>query len=108
MFETSKDILFIAIAFCVVIFTFFFCWAFYYIVMMLKKAHSAIKEISDLIVSIKEKINRLEKLFNTVEEKIKNSASYLPLVLKGVTELTNYLKKKKERRQEEKSKKKKS
>lgn len=105
MFETSKDVLFIVLAFCIAIFTFFICWASYYIVMMLKRAHGAIKEISELIVSIKEKINRVEKLFNAIEEKIKHSASYLPLVLKGITELLNYFKKKKETRQEKKSKK---
>jgi len=56
MFETSKDILYLALALSAVIFTFFVCWALYYIVMMLKKTHAVINEVSGLISSIKEKL----------------------------------------------------
>ena len=96
MIETSKDLLYIAIGGAVVLLTFFLCWALYYIAMILKRAHLMVKEISDLIVSIKEKLERVEQLINTIEEKIKSSASYLPLVFKGITELIGYIKKKKE------------
>ncbi|MFA6098274.1 MAG: hypothetical protein WCV50_01475 [Patescibacteria group bacterium] len=104
MFETSKDILFIGLATCAVVLTFFLCWGLYYLIMILKKGHDAVMGISEIIVSVKEKINRLEQLFNTIEEKLTHTASYLPLVLKGVTELLDYLKKKKEKRQEKKEK----
>jgi hypothetical protein len=70
--------------------------------MMLKRAHSTIKEVSDLIASIKEKIDRLEDLFKTVEEKLKHSASYLPLVMKGITELIGFVKRKKEKKAQSK------
>ena len=102
MFETSKDILYLALALSAVIFTFFVCWALYYIVMMLKKTHAVINEVTGLISSIKEKLERLEGLFNSLEEKIKNSANYLPLVFKGVTELVTYLKGKKENKRKTK------
>lgn len=85
-----------AIGASVVIFTFFICWGLYYIVMMLKRANSVFNEISGLVSSLKEKIERLGKLFDAIEEKIKHSASYLPLLFKGATELIEYLKKKKE------------
>lgn len=98
MIETSKDLLFLALTICVVFFSFFLCWALYYIVMMLKRAHLAVKEVTDLVTSAKEKLERLGKLLEAVEEKIKHSASYLPLLFKGVTELIEYLKKKKEER----------
>lgn len=96
MLETSKDLLNILIAVSVVAFTFFICWAIYYIVMMLKRAHIAIKEVTDFIASLKEKLNRLESLLKTIEEKIKNSASYLPIILKGSSDIIDYFKKKKE------------
>ncbi len=98
MFETSKDILFWALAGSAVIFTFFLCWALFYIVMMLKRAHEAIKQVSDLIVSIKEKIDKLEALFSSIEEKLNHTASYLPLVFKGITELIDYFKDKKQKK----------
>lgn len=98
MFDTSKDVLFWVLAASIAVFTFFLCWALYYIVMMLKKAHGMIAEISELIANIKNKLERLEQLFDTIEEKIKSSASYLPLVFKGITELIEFFKKKKEER----------
>ncbi|MFA5134480.1 MAG: hypothetical protein WC505_01675 [Patescibacteria group bacterium] len=104
MLETSKDLLFVALATCAVALTFFMCWALYYIVMMLKRAHAVVNEVSELVMSIKQKLERLERLFDAVEDKIKNSASYLPLLFKGITELVEYFK----RRREEKPKRKKA
>lgn len=106
MLNESKDILFIVIAICVAVFTFFISWALYYVVMMLKRAHIMIKEISDFIAGLKEKLDRVENLLKTIEEKIKNSASYLPLVMKGVTELIDYVKRKKEQKTKRKENKK--
>ena len=102
MFETSKDVLNWVISVSVVLLTIFFVWGLYYIVMLLKKGYAMVKEISDIINSLKEKLERLEKLFDTIEDKIKNSASYLPLLLKGVSELLYYFKKKKDQRKTKK------
>ena len=105
MLETSKDFLFIAIAICVVIFTFFVSWAIYYVVMILKRSHLMIKEISDLITSFKDKLNKLEELLETIQEKVKHSASYLPLIMKGVTELIDFIKRRKQEKESKKTKK---
>jgi len=102
MFETSKDFMNVAIGSSVVVFTFFLCWSLYYIVMMLKRANQATKEITDFIVSLKDKLNKIESLVNTIEEKIKNTTSYLPLIMKGVTELIDYIKRKREEKTEKK------
>lgn len=102
MFETSKDLLNIIIALCILTFTFFVSWALYYIVMMLKKTHLVISEVSSFITSLKEKLEKVEQLLATIEDKIKNSASYLPLVLKGVSELISYFKNKKEKKSQKK------
>lgn len=96
MFETSKDLLFIAIGASIVVFTFFLCWALYYVVMMLKRVHEVMKEVTDVVASIKEKLDRLGGLLDAIEEKIKHSASYLPLLFKGMTELIDFFRKKKE------------
>lgn len=96
MLETSKDLLFVALAVCAVALTFFMSWALYYIVMMLKKTHTMVNEISELVMSVKQKLERVEQLFDTIENKIKNSASYLPLFFKGITELVDYVKKRRE------------
>jgi len=58
---------------------------------------------SQLLASVKERVQQLEELFKKVEEKFSSSASYLPLLFKGVTELIEYFKKKKETKTGKKS-----
>ena len=106
MFETSNDFINIAIGTAIIIFTIFLCWALYYIVMMLKRASQATKEISEFISSLKEKLDKFENLLSTIEEKIKNTTSYIPLLMKGVTELIGYISKKKEEKTEKRKNKK--
>ncbi len=100
MLESSKEILLLILAISVAVLTFFLCWALYYIVMMLKRAKEVTDEVSDVVRLVKEKIERLGQLLDAVEDKLKNTAGYLPLVLKGVTDLVDYFK----RRHEEKAK----
>ena len=76
MIATSKDILFLAIGGSIILLTIFMCWGLYYLVMILKRVHITVKEVSNLITSIKERLEKLDGLINTIEEKIKHSASY--------------------------------
>ncbi|MBU0597546.1 hypothetical protein KKF61_00950 [Patescibacteria group bacterium] len=106
MFESSKDILYVSLSACTVIFTFFLCWGLYYIVMILKRGNEAVKQVTGLISTIKDKVDRLENLIKTLEEKISHTASYLPLLFKGMTELLDFLKKRKQRKTSNKAAKK--
>ncbi|MFH1207918.1 MAG: hypothetical protein V1668_04995 [Patescibacteria group bacterium] len=90
MLESSKEILLIVLALSAALLTFFISWALYYIVMMLKRAREVTDEVSGVIRLVKEKIERLGTLFDAVEDKLKNTAGYLPLVLKGVTDLVDF------------------
>jgi len=103
MVDTSKDVLYLTIAVCVAVFTFFMSWGLFYMVMMLKKGNDALKEVSSLISSLKEKAERISRFMDTLEEKITHSASYLPLLFKGITELIGFFKKKKEKSKQKKS-----
>lgn len=105
MLETSKDLLNILIGISVASFAFFVCWALFYLVMILKKGYQATKEITDFVASLKQKLDKFENLLTTIEEKIKSSTSYIPLIMKGVTELIGYIGKKKENKKEIKKKK---
>ncbi|MFA5051775.1 MAG: hypothetical protein WC544_01785 [Patescibacteria group bacterium] len=100
MLDSSREILLLVAAVCIAVFTFFICWALYYIVMMLKRARQVTDEVSDVIRQVKGSILRLSQLLDSVEEKLKNTAGYLPLVMKGVTDLVDYFK----RRNSEKAK----
>lgn len=103
MLETSKDVLYLTLALAIAVLTFFIVWAIYYLVMILKKFSELVKEFESMIASAKEKLERLESLCNTIEERIKHSASYLPLLFKGITELVDYLKNKKTKKEKQKN-----
>ncbi len=70
MFETSKDILYIVIAFCVLWITVFLCWMFYYLARLLRNANEIVEEfrvrlqtLSDAISSIRGKVETMHNLF---------------------------------------------
>ena len=59
MFETSKDILYIVIAFCVLWITVFLCWMFYYVTRILKNANEIAEEFRARLQVLTETINYL-------------------------------------------------
>ncbi|MFZ6036211.1 MAG: hypothetical protein ACOYUK_03660 [Patescibacteria group bacterium] len=105
MFETSKDLLYWVLAVSISLLTVFLIWGMYYIIMLLKRAYLMVREVSELIESVKEKLDRLEQLFDAIEEKLKHSASYIPLIVKGVTEILDFIKVKRADRANRKTKK---
>ncbi len=96
MFTTTKDILFFTLAVAVAVLTFFLAWSLYYVTMMLKKAHEVAKEVETLVITVRDRVRQIEEVINTIQEKINSSVSYLPLVVKGVTELVEHFKKRKQ------------
>lgn len=57
MIETSKDILYLVIAFCVLWLTVFLCWVFYYIVKILKNTNRVVEEFRSRLQLLTETIN---------------------------------------------------
>ena len=84
MLETSQDLLYIVIAFCVLWLTVFLCWMIYYVAMLLKQAY-------DLTRSFKEKLEKVEGLIDLIKNKLEASSSHLTLVAEGVGQLVKYL-----------------
>jgi len=73
MIETSKDILYIVISFCVLWATVFLCWMFYYAGKILKNTNQIIEEfrvrlqaLADAIGYIQEKVEYLSLAMSTV------------------------------------------
>lgn len=52
MLESSKDIMYLVIAFSVLWLTIFLCWMLYYLAMMFKNANEIIEEIRDKVHAI--------------------------------------------------------
>lgn len=88
MFETSKDLLYIVIAFCILWITVFICWLLYYFISIIGNVRSVIK-------SVKEKLEKVDELINLVKEKVEHSATYLGVIVEGVGKIIDYVKEKK-------------
>ncbi|MDD4606879.1 MAG: hypothetical protein PHS07_00860 [Patescibacteria group bacterium] len=86
MLETSKDVLYLVIAFCVLWLTIFMCWTLYYFLITIKTTKEIFQtvkervyEVSDLIKTVKNKIERIAVPFTVVAETVKQ---IVPLIKK--------------------------
>jgi len=91
----SKDLLYVVISLCVLLFTIFSCWAIYYLARILQQMFKVIKEASNLL-------NKFEELMKSLKEKIEHGASYLPLIMEGVKKLVELMKKRAEKKKRNK------
>ncbi len=89
MFETSKDILYLVIAFCILWFTVFVCWLLFYFI-------SIIGNVRKIAKSIHEKLEKVDEIINLVKSKVENSATHLAILVEGVGKLVDYFKDKKQ------------
>ena len=85
MFETSKDLLFIAIAASVVGFTVFACYSIFYLAQILRQAFKIVREMRD-------RIHKVDELIKILKDKLEHSTSYLMLIGEGVKKLVEVAK----------------
>jgi hypothetical protein len=83
MFETSKDILLLVIAFCVLLFTLFSVWGIYYVVVMLRNA-------SKMVVSIREKLETVDKILKLTKEKLEKGSNHMSMLADSAIKLTGF------------------
>lgn len=79
--ETSKDILYLVLAFCVLWFTAFVCWALYYVITLLRDASRTVGEIRDRMHAIDSAIQNVRDRFETVAGSFGAAAAGLKLVM---------------------------
>ena len=84
MLETSKDLLNLIIAFCLLWFTIFLCWMIYYVALIFKRIHevmekftSTLDTVSDFFTSAKNKLSNFGSTINTAIEVGKRVAEYV-------------------------------
>lgn len=73
MLETSKDFLFIILAFCALWLTIFFSWLFYYIIKIFKGASNIIGRAADVV-------NKVDNFVDLMKAKAEKSASHLVIL----------------------------
>lgn len=88
--ESSKDILYLVLAFCVLWFTAFVCWALYYVITILRDASNAVAEIRD-------RINAIDEAIHSVRRKVEDSFGSFGVAAAGMRILGKYLSSRKEK-----------
>jgi len=95
MLTTSKDLLFIVIAFCVLWLTIFLSLILYYLIVILKRG----KEVVDLF---REKTQKMLEVIDIFKKKVEPTMACISTVVEGVKQVTDYVQKKKTRKKKKK------
>ena len=88
MLETSLDLLYIIIAFCILWLTIFICWWLFYIIMTMRRIYQIIK-------TIKEKLKLIDELTAKAKDKLEHASVYVDLAAKGIGKIIGYIRNKK-------------
>ncbi len=83
MFETSKDLLFIVLAFSILWLTIFVSWTIYYVAMILKQVNSTMKKFTGVL-------EKIEALTDFIKEKVDKSSNYFAILLTGAKQVMDY------------------
>lgn len=86
LIQSSRDLLNIVLAFCVLWLTIFIVWFIYYLIMMIKEAYKITKEMH-------ERINKVDHLIDTIRERFEHGSAYLLLITEGIKKLVDIAKK---------------
>ena len=77
LLESSKDLLYIVIAFCLLWLTIFTSWAIYYVAQILKQARDTVRDMRSAFTLF-------EKLLTTIQSKMDASSSHLAFLVESV------------------------
>jgi hypothetical protein len=78
--ETSKDLLFVVLAFSVLWITIFLSWLLYYII-------SIVRDTEALVRQVRSAVEKVDQLAHAAHEKMERSAASFTLVAQAVKEL---------------------
>ncbi len=78
--ETSKDLLYVVLAFCALWLTIFLSWLLYYVIALLRDTETVVKQIKGVV----EKVDSLQ---HAVHDKFERSAASLTLIASTLKEL---------------------
>src|SRR4030042_3804370 len=93
--QTTKDILLLVIAFCVLLFTVFIVWLLYYLI-------AIIRDIRKVTHSVEEKVEKLGKIIDLAKEKLDSSATQFALLVGAFKEIATLVMEKRAGRKEKK------
>lgn len=82
MIESSKDLLYVVLAFSVLWLTIFLLWVLYYVIMMLRQMNQVIK-------NFRETAEKISHAVEKIKEKFECTSAYLGLIVKAVEKMVN-------------------
>lgn len=83
MFETSKDLFFIVLSFCVLWLTVFICWMLYYVAMLLKQGYDMTRRFQSLV-------EKISGIVDVAKGKFEKSTSHLGILADSVGQLVKF------------------
>ncbi|MBN1585579.1 hypothetical protein JW899_04410 [Candidatus Uhrbacteria bacterium] len=83
MIETSKDLLFVVLALCVLWLTVFLSWLLYYVI-------AIVRDVDRVIRLIKVVATKIDGLASSLNEKLDRSAASFSLVAKAMKEVVTW------------------
>jgi hypothetical protein len=98
-FATSKDLLFFILAVSVAVLTVFLVWVLYYIVMIMKDAYRAVKDVQ-------RKLTALDEMIATLKENLTHSTTSLRLMADVVGKIFTFIRDRRQGKEEKETKKK--
>lgn len=72
MINSSLDILYLTLTFCILCITVFLCWFLFYLIVTIKKTHDVVNFLSKILTSV-------EGFVTDVKQKAKGSMAYFKL-----------------------------
>ena len=98
MLETSKDVLYIVLSFCVLWLTIFLSWLLYYIIKVFRNANKAINKTW-------ETVEKIDDFVDVFKEKLNRSTSNLLFLAELAKQGMEFMRRKKESQDSQKKKK---
>lgn len=80
MIDTSKDLLYVVLAFSILWLTVFISWMLYYVIMTLR-------QINQLVTSFKEKVDKVSRVMEKIKEKFEGSSVRFGIINKVLEKL---------------------
>lgn len=95
MFQTTQDLLFIILAFCILTVTVFLVWLLYYGIRIMR-------DISRVVKGVEDKVEKVGKIIDTAKEKIDHSAGHFILMVETIKELVKFFVQRRSQREQKK------
>jgi len=80
---SSKDILFIVIAFCVLLLTIFIVWLLYYVIAVIRDARKVIKGMEEIV-------SKVESAVDFIKKKLDSSAGHIMILGEAVKQIMKF------------------